>query len=614
MRAAVKAIIQSLQGSNKDFSRSLRAGQVVKGEIKEILPGNKAVVKINHQTMKAQLDTPLTKGERYLMQVKHLDEQPLLKVLSVNPSSSNESLIHVLQSIEKKPTKTNISFLQQLLKRGSSFTNQSLYNALTIMEKEGISTKSKEALLQMFDKQLPVKESIFQALRERSSISMSKMFNDVAEKGAVNRTKLQDTANVFAGRKPAIPLSSAVNSQLIRELSRSERSSFLLLKQAQAIPSDVTFSKFTSRMEEAIGRKLTVPLTRSETDQLLQEVKRNNRQSLLIQTDSKFKEHMAALFKDQLAVSPKQLRTLSEWSNQLSTISSNGRPNISLLSHTHEILKNESVFTKVQAALGESFKTGIQKIEAYIKHPEGNHNLPLVFNDKVQSLVQRQVSAEAAPQFLDWTLRGNMLEGLNKDSILLKMKAVMQLTGFQDEAGLLKDSEHQFNVRENTVKSLLLHSLQESGSKNNEILKQALHLLNGIQIASQHETAQTLQLTMQFPAEFFQLNEDAYVHLESKKNNRGEIDPDTCRIMFYLNLQHMNETAVDLMIIQRSVNVTVYNENEGIDKIIKGQKNRLSKDLEQLNYQLASVVIKQGKDTDVPSDYKLDQRGVDLKI
>ncbi|WP_101843869.1 hypothetical protein [Halobacillus sp. Marseille-P3879] len=88
------------------------------GKVVNMLPKKQAIVQIGNQKLRAQLDASLTSGEHYLMQVKQINNNSVLKVISDRPLSSTENIIKVLKAVDKSPTALNISMVQQLINRG----------------------------------------------------------------------------------------------------------------------------------------------------------------------------------------------------------------------------------------------------------------------------------------------------------------------------------------------------------------------------------------------------------------------------------------------------------------------------------------------------------------
>lgn len=69
--------------------------------------------------------------------------------------------------------------------------------------------------------------------------------------------------------------------------------------------------------------------------------------------------------------------------------------------------------------------------------------------------------------------------------------------------------------------------------------------------------------------------------------DNGKIDADYARILFYLQLNSLQETVVDMQVQSRVVTVTVYNENDQLKELAEPLKTALKKDYHHMiiNYQ-----------------------------
>src|SRR5699024_1968337 len=127
----------------------------------------------------------------------------------------------------------------------------------------------------------------------------------------------------------------------------------------------------------------------------------------------------------------------------------------------------------------------------------------------------------------------------------------------------LKQNQQDQITQQQTIKSLLLQMMQ-SNSQMNEKLMPFIHLINGLQLQSVHETQNMIQATIQLPGEKFILPKDLYFQFEGKKTEDGKLDPDHCRILFVLQLQHLDETIIDMFIQKRIVSLTIYNDQMNV--------------------------------------------------
>ncbi|MCF3942449.1 hypothetical protein [Oceanobacillus alkalisoli] len=205
----------------------------------------------------------------------------------------------------------------------------------------------------------------------------------------------------------------------------------------------------------------------------------------------------------------------------------------------------------------------------------------------------------------------------SKQMFLEQLRQSLAMLGLNYENRLATEKEPE-NLSD-TIKGLLLQLA--SGENSTEVKQQTrlLHLIQGLQLQSVNETPSFIQAMLQIPAERLGLVKDLVIEFEGKKNKDGEVNPDYCRILFYLELKNLKETVIDVNIQQRAVSLTVFNNTAGIPILANTFKDKLSENLTNLNYRLTSIVFKKLEKKDnrsVISDEKLrdNKQGVDFLI
>lgn len=144
-----------------------------------------------------------------------------------------------------------------------------------------------------------------------------------------------------------------------------------------------------------------------------------------------------------------------------------------------------------------------------------------------------------------------------------------------------------------TMKSLLVQMLQDNDGIIHDKAKHFLYFLNGLQLQSVHETANFLEARMQIPAENMRLNGDVFINFSGKKTKTGEINPDYCNIIFYLDLATIRETVIDMHVQKRAVTLTILNARQtALEQVSETLKDTLKEGLETLDYQLQAVRFK----------------------
>ena len=209
-----------------------------------------------------------------------------------------------------------------------------------------------------------------------------------------------------------------------------------------------------------------------------------------------------------------------------------------------------------------------------------------------------------AQQLKEWT---KML-GLQLEHVLAN------LSGGGSEA-LTEDLE--------TLKPLLLKLLNEQHpSAVKDMAEQILNRLTAQQVLSQDNgPMQNLLLTL--PLNLGSSQTDLTLQWSGRKTKDGKIDPDYCRILFYLELENLDETVIDMQIQNRVIKVTVINEqNETIEAAASNYLDVLKDKLQVMDYKLSGVLFQNtaraknvgSKQKSLPFSETGTYSGVDIRI
>src|SRR5690625_7465637 len=108
---------------------------------------------------------------------------------------------------------------------------------------------------------------------------------------------------------------------------------------------------------------------------------------------------------------------------------------------------------------------------------------------------------------------------------------------------------------------MLIQMIQQHDGVNRERAQQLLDFINGLQLQSVNETSNFIQASLQIPGAKLALNSDLHLDIDGEKTENGMVNPDHCRILFYLDLKNLKETIIDINIQIRTEAVTIlYNE------------------------------------------------------
>jgi len=246
----------------------------------------------------------------------------------------------------------------------------------------------------------------------------------------------------------------------------------------------------------------------------------------------------------------------------------------------------------------------------------------------MNSLVSKLLSELSANHYtlpkLEETLKlletGKNIDLPDSGEIKEHLQKLLHTIGYSFENELLSNTDSK-GAQWNQLKPLLLELLKQDVPVPVKELANALtDKITGLQLLSQ-ESGPITQLMLQFPLHFQHHSMDATLQYSGRKTKDGKIDSDYCRILFYLDLAFLKETAIDMQVQKRIVTITVFNENKEIEPLMKSMLASLREKLNEVQYSLSSLDFKsfqEDKKNKVDIDSKRNNsayyKGVDYKI
>lgn len=173
------------------------------------------------------------------------------------------------------------------------------------------------------------------------------------------------------------------------------------------------------------------------------------------------------------------------------------------------------------------------------------------------------------------------------------------------------------------LKPLLMKILEETADPHvKEKMDQLLTRITGLQLINTEQEGQFQQLLLQLPILLGNHSTDVKMKWRGKKQQNGQIDPDYCRVLFYLELEQLREVLVDVHVQNRIVNIQIYNDNPKLNLLIKSVQQLLKEKLENLQYHLSGIIVltkenennKKITATEKLSAFSPSMNGVDIKI
>ncbi|WP_079480207.1 hypothetical protein [Halobacillus salinus] len=623
-----------------------KSGQVIKGEVLELKPGNRAVVLVGKQKIQAKLETPLTKGKSYVFQVMSEEGGATkLRVVSETKGIAERlDLQQLLKGLSLKSTKLNKDFLQSLLKTNVSFQTQDLRQALTLLQQAENKAAAKDVLLQLMQKKYPVKPAVYQALLSKKTTELTqllKQFTTSESPQTSNDQRVQKLVASLKGVSSAVSSLESSVAKILTEVSKDQKTSFQLFQKAGIIQHKQSFTQYQREWNQWASHESLDAKTSSQGmkslsfKEILHLIQSPNTTPPIPASLDQMAQDMKRLFDLQLPLTKTEHQALNRWTSNLEKLGSSTdtrQAGISLFTDSakhkwsadHQLLHKNQSFQKLLPHLTESERSAFEhvtrQLPKLLDHQLAMNQPPREVVQALRNIQSMQLTQVQKASLTDWiSMLSDHLSPSVKDSMLIKLKSMLHLSGIQDES-MMKQAvlNDEPPIREGSLKSALLQSMQDPHTQiRPELARQMVSLVNGIQLSVHQETTQTIQMALQFPGDLVGATEDIQMNMEGRKTEKGEIDPAYCHIVFFLQLENFEATVIDMSIINRRVGVTVYNHHE-IDPVVEEFKPMLKDGLTALGYQLSSLQRKplqneMSKRHSTQGDRRQED-GVDLRI
>ena len=660
-------------------STSLKPGQILFGQVNKIFPNQMAEVQIGRQKMIAHLDVPLQAGQRYWLQVQPSEGSTVLKVLD-SPKSDrggNNPAAALLNYIGIQEDSDSLKLANYFLKNQLPITKEAFSSALQWIKSSG-EDQDLSIIKKMFTLQLPFTQKVFDALSaQEKGTPMHELLSGLQKhlESAGNETgtviSLKELLAKLNTRQAVqdVDVQSLVRNWLDSKAAPEQRAAaFSLLQKVGFMPSGMHES-------ELLGHLLTEASQRlPQNDRLKQGL------SLIVQTAAEtateLKELDAKLDRiiqgKQTADAPAQeasnesrlpARLLGQLLSKLPaewTASNKNKGdlvgNAGQEAETANVPQNSSPKDHNQHAEKILIKEAVSNqtmsfLERYIgkgssaQDPLSNHKMEKVL--ALMNPVPGQ-SAKSTEQLKEMVRQLQMpssgpLPVSEHERALLAVaagnaeaepfsygdgartahhfKEMIKLLGLGFEHSLAHPSKNAGGDEEilDALKPLLLKLISEHHSDDVRMLaEQIVNRLTAQQLLS-HDNGPVQNLLLTIPLNLGHLQTDLTMQWSGKKDEDGQIDPNYCRVLFYLELGSLKETIMDMQIQNRVITVKIINENSERAEAAAAPFLAFLKDnLKNMNYHLSGVLFQNPGQSSVKETIPLSQKGsyngVDFKI
>lgn len=554
----------------------LQEGQVVEGKIIKLYGKQRAEIKIGSTTLIAQIEASLSVGKSYYFQVQDMGGDIYLKVLHELKGQAVTFNVHeLMEQLQVRVTNTTLSLVETLISNGIPFNRQQLHDAIQLLQTSSVNQEIATTVLKsMLQQKLPITPSVFQALMAYHTEDLSSLLQHVQNQlqSGVTPSMEDSSANVIKQletmlQKP-VPLEIAV-SQLIHEGIKNNDANFVLFQLLDLISPSLNRMDSTKQIERFIQSQTieNYPLISIESEEELRQVIKNAQQSMSLINENE--EALRKIAMKMMGVfHPLKSGTLlpDNFSALEKMIQTELTPLLpkEVNSKVSALLANMSNETN-QTNLYQYLQTFIEETGYDLLHHIRSAMYRATNHDIAQQPIQQQ--------FLNHVANVVQSLGLNVEHELVQS---------------LQIESPQILEQTQTIKSLLLHMIQQTGTTN-ENVQQLLHFINGLQLQSLTESNQLLHAQFLLPGSKLGLNQDMFIQFESNKNNNDTIDTDYCRIFFVLDLQSIQETMIDMHVQKRIVSITIYNDYLSMNNRTDHLQHILKENLTNIHYKLSAI-------------------------
>ncbi|MGN1385214.1 MAG: hypothetical protein ACI4XS_01320 [Bacillus sp. (in: firmicutes)] len=582
----------------------LKNGQMIYGKVLKIHSNQTAEISIGQNKVTALLDAPIALGERYWFQVQTTGEQTMLKVMPANGSNQSlkEMSLQLLQHFSLPQSKESLSLALFLVENQLPFSKEQFIQSLQWLTSSGNQANHMPLLKIMHNFSLPFSEYVFRSLASfHNEVPLQQLFKGLnsllsapgSETEASVKALLAQLLTTDAEKLGERGLQKLIISWLTADGSQKEQISSIL-RNVGFLPKDESF--FLQQVMKQIGDS-----------------------PILIQNPL-IKQVISTLHQLQGNTAVPNIAQLNK-----SIQSSPSTGDSVLWNHLQKAVENFSglaVSTTGKSAANESsLQTAYRQLARAIiahagsenssSHLQLNRFMQLMHQAGQQTVSFEQSRANMAVM-LGQVAEGELLQPLSREANLLMQqmlhseindfsvpkssmianeirKLIKQFgLGFEhflanaDKGTAIKEADLM------TLKPLLMQLINETQQLAvKEQAEQLLHKITAQQILSQ-SSGPLQHFITQIPMSFHGFYTEATMQWSGRKDENDQIDPSFCRVLFYLQLNNIRETIVDMVVQNRILKVTIINEHYKELKVSAGPLIEQAKDnLAKLGYQVS---------------------------
>lgn len=606
----------------------LKTGQVVRGVVQQDLGNQEALISINGMQVRAKLEAPLQQGEATMLQVQGETStgQVLLKPVVLSGQPSDAGLADLLKAFGLKDTPANREMLIAMQGAGIPLTKENAQKFAELLGAKPAEVDAKpwlQAMAVAHMRGLPASGAVIQALTEvLTGGSLSERLNALEQQ--IHQTlQSQDNSlpeSVKAGLQKILQLLQQLDGLGPQAAAKGGAVAQAMpgsAGQASALPGGAGHAAADPGAAAVNGR---VPLPAASAGDA-------GASAPLAQAGARGDAQPAAPggpgsggFAAELPGTPRGAATGSAAAGSAAAGSSaTGSPAAAAAAQAPAAGASAAQAPLAASAAPQAGAAGpAQAASAAVTPP------PAGGEPAAQSAAQAAAAASpagapasdpaaagAAPPPADppggWIGSVLKLLGAQHEQLLARgtSSAAPDLANpsLQSDgtvSGLIRGaSETQQNAIQqlqslpgDSLKSLLLMLAKSDDlpASIRETMSQTAQQITGQQLllsSDRHAPLTHLALFIPFTNE--EGRQTASVYIQSRKDGKGTLDKDNCRLVFDLRMQTMGDTLVEVQVVNSIVSLKVHNDHPAVPELLESFREEIAQGMQQIGFQFLSL-------------------------
>ncbi|WNC12577.1 hypothetical protein [Brevibacillus brevis] len=615
----------------------LTEGQVFKGTVVKLYPDNMALVQIGGTKVQAKLEARLEEGQKAWLQVQPSSDVVTLKVLDTagDGAGKEASLESLIRTLGLPDTKESKAIVTALMNANLPVNKETVQAFTAVAARLGTDDATLEAFMIAVKRNLPLTPDAVAGLKA--------FLSDKPISQAIQAFLQQSSAFLgeeTAGGQPGQATGAMLQTQAGQTNGALRGLVSLLREKVAALPVTLSAAEDTTPLsplaQQDGNRSTPAPAgPNTQNGQVLSQTADGTTKTISLAPTSGATALQGPSSGEAMRVSPNS--TVPNPSAQLP--GAQGGQLESVPSKTASAAEPQN---SGSALSGASQNRNAVQATAGLSAPGREEpvpvTLPLAANREGAGVAEQSAKAPQATgngQYVSLNQQGVLV---NQESSAVPpgnhpIQELFRQMGIAHERdllgqslpGALPDARHLGQME--SVKSMLLQVIQAPAHTVPTALREAadqlLQQVTGQQLMMVQPSSQALsQIVMQIPIRSAQGEDTAYVQIESKKRGGGQIDAENCRLFFHLDLKTMGTTMIDVSIVNRIVNLQIFNDTSWVEPIVHGMKDRFAQQLQDIGYQLSAVRVqsipeqraKSSAAAGVKETWLAEYKGVDLRV